>query len=262
VGRRRTAWRRERAREFGRRHPCLTLVIICAFLAGLIAVCAFQLRYGAYLGRSWLIAAVAGMASAAVLIAVLIIRRHRPAFLGRFEMAWLGLWVLSTWSIRYPFPLGPYGSVQAFFNVAHAAQLGYEAVTNATIVSLLVYLLIRRRGLPGRAVLRRAPVGAAATARLWHAPDRGGLAARLRFPSARSTTWRAGRVIAANGTVTWLSLNGDAEVDLTSACHALQMQATDTHQRQPRTTTLVTANGIAEVDLSPIALRTLASSLR
>jgi hypothetical protein len=62
--------------------------------------------------------------------------------------------------------------------------------------------------------------------------------------------------------VTWLSRKGDVEVDLTSACQALLMLPTDGRKRQPRTTTLATAGGLAEVDVSPKAFETLASSLR
>ena len=54
-----------RAREFGVRHPRLAVVIGCALLAGVIAVCGLQLSYGTYLGRGWVIAALAGMATAA-----------------------------------------------------------------------------------------------------------------------------------------------------------------------------------------------------
>jgi hypothetical protein len=158
VGSRRSARHQERAREFGRRHPRLALVIGGAALAGVIAICAFQLSHGAYLGRGWVISAVAGMAAAVVLSAAALIRnlRHGPA-LGRLEIAWLALGVLSASAIRYPFPQGPYGGVQAFFNVAHAALLGYEAVICAAIMALLAYLLIRSRGLPGRAVRRQPP---------------------------------------------------------------------------------------------------------
>lgn len=255
--------RQERAREFGRRHPRPTLVIVCAALAGLIAVCAFQLSHGAYLGRGWVIAALAGMAAAAGLSAATLIssRRHGTAA-GRFKVAWLVLGLLSASAIRYPFPLGSYGSVQAFFNVVHAALLGFEAVTCTAIVALLAYRLIRPRGLPGRAVPQPPPVRAAGRRGPGHAPDGGGLPARLRFPNAKSATWRAGRLIVANGTVTWLSLNSNAEVDLTSACQALPMLPADTRERQPRTTTLATANGVVEVDVSPRALETLVSSLR
>jgi hypothetical protein len=158
VGSRRSARHQERAREFGRRHPRLALVIGGAALAGVLAICAFQLGHGAYLGRGWVIAAVAGMAAAVVLSAAALIRdlRHGPA-LGRLEMAWLVLGAASASAIRYPFPQGPYGSVQAFFNVMHAALLGYEAVICAALVVLLAYLLMCRRGRPGRAVLRRPP---------------------------------------------------------------------------------------------------------
>lgn len=242
MGSDRRARRQERAREFGRRHPRLTLVIACAFLAGFIAICAVQLRHGTYLGRGWVIAALAGMATAAVISAAAVISRRRdsPAA-GRFQVAWLVLGLMSATAIRYPFPLGPYGGVQAFFNVMHAALLGSEAVTCAAIIALLAYRLTRLHGLPGRAAVQ-PPV-------------------RLRFPSAKSATWRAGRLIAANGSLKWLSSNGDAEVDLTSACQALPTRSADTHRRQSRTTTLATASGLVEVDISPRALETLAGSV-
>ncbi|HEY4462902.1 MAG TPA: hypothetical protein VGN41_09595 [Streptosporangiaceae bacterium] len=262
MGSHRRARGQERAREFGRRHPRLTIVISCVLLAGITATCGYQLSYGTYLGRGWVIAALAGIATAAGLSAAALIstRRHGGAF-GRAVIAWLVLGLMSASAIRYPFPVGPYGSVQAFFNVVHAALLGYEAVICAAIISLLAYGLTRLRGLPGRAVPQQPPVRSS-TARAGHAPDRGGLPARLRFPAAEAPTWRAGRLIAADGTVTWLSRKGDVEVDLTSACQALLMLPTDGRKRQPRTTTLATADGLAEVDVSPKALETLASSLR
>lgn len=239
VSSHRRARSRDRAREFGRRHPRLTLVIGDAALAGVIAICVFQLRHGVYLGRGWLIAALAGMATAAALTAAAVIsnRRQSPVA-GRFQVAWAVLGAVSASAIRYRFPRGPYGGVQAFFNVIHGALLGYAAVTCAAIVALLAYLLIRPGGLPGWAALQPPTV-------------------RLRFPSAKSAAWRPGRLIAANGTLTWLSLNGDAEVDLTSACQALPIQAA--HKRQRRTT-LATATGLVEVDISPGTLETLASS--
>lgn len=238
----RRARSQDRAREFGRGHPRLTLVIVGAALTGVVAICAVQLRHGVYLGRGWLIGALAGMAAAAALAAAAVIsdRRHSPAA-GRFRMAWLVLGLLSASAIRYPFFRDHYGGVQAFFNVMmHAVLLGYEAVTCAAIVALLAYLLVRPRGLPGPAALQPPPV-------------------RLRFPSATSPTWRPGSLIAANGTLTWLSLNGEAEVDLTSACQALPLQPADTHKSQRRTTTLASASGLVEVDVSPRTLETLAS---
>ena len=110
MGSYRSARRQTRAYEFGRRHPRLTVVIVGVALAGVIAVCAFQIRHGAYLGRGWAIAASAGMATAAVLGAAALInsKRHSPA-LGRFRMAWLVLGLLSTSSIGYPWAAGPRG---------------------------------------------------------------------------------------------------------------------------------------------------------
>lgn len=59
----------------------------------------------------------------------------------------------------------------------------------------------------------------------------------------------------------WRSRKGDVEVDLTSACQALLMSPKDGRKRQPRTTILATADGLAELTLSPRALQTLASLL-
>lgn len=245
MGSHRRARRQGRAQDFGARHPRLTLVIACALLAGVTAVCGEQLSYGTYLGRGWVIVALAGMATAAGLSAAALIsnRRHSPAA-GRAAMAWLVLALASASAIKFPFPQGPYDSVQAFFNVVHAALLGYEAVTCTAIVALLTYLLLRPRA--------RARGQAA----------RAGLPARLRFPGAKAATWRAGRLIAANDTVTWLSRNGDAEVDLTPACLALPMLPADAYGRQPRKTMLATANGLVEVNVSPAALAALVRSLR
>ncbi|HUY45827.1 MAG TPA: hypothetical protein VMV92_08895 [Streptosporangiaceae bacterium] len=255
----RRARRQGRAREFGARHPRLSLVIVCALLACVIAVCGYQLSYGTYLGRAWGIAALAGMAAAAGLNALALVstRRHRLAA-GRVVIAWLVLVVASASAIKFPFPQGPYGSVQAFFNVAHAALLGYEAVTCAAIVALFAYLLLRSRARARRPAARAGH----APRRAGHAPGRAGLPARLRFPAAKAAPWRAGRLIAANGRVTWLSLNGDADVDLTSACQALPTLPAAAHGRQPRTTMLATASGVAEVDVSPRALAELVRSLR
>ncbi len=251
----------ERGRELGKRHPRLTAVIVSVLLAGAAAACGFQLSYGTYLGRAWLIAAVGGIAAAAGLSAasLISIRRHGGAT-GRVVVAWAVLGLMSATALRYPFPVPPYGSVQAFFNVVHAALLGYEAVTSAVILSLLAYQLTRLRGAPGRVPPQQSPVHGWA-ARGGQEPDYGGLPARLRFPGAEDATWRAGRLIAASGSVAWLSQEGNVGVDLTSACHALLMSPTDGRKRQPRTTTLATNRGLAEVDVSPRALQTLASSL-
>ena len=64
MGGGRRARRNGRAREVGARHPRPTLVIICALLACVIAVCGYQLSYGTYLGRGWVVEALAGMAVA------------------------------------------------------------------------------------------------------------------------------------------------------------------------------------------------------
>lgn len=146
MGSDRRARRQGRARDFGARHPRLSLVIASAALAGVIGVCGYQLSYGTYLGRAWVIAASAGMAAAAGLTAMVLIsrRRHRHAA-GGLLMAWLVLGLASASAIRYPFPRGPYGRVQAFFNGLHAALLGYEAVTCTAIVALFAYLLLHPR---------------------------------------------------------------------------------------------------------------------
>jgi hypothetical protein len=252
-------WRargRERAREFGLRHPQLAGIIICALLGGVVAVCGLQLSYGTYLGRGWMIAALAGMAAAAgVSAAALVsIRRHGGELSGAV-VTWLVLGLASASAIRFPFPQGSYGSVQAFFNTVHAALLGYEAVTCTAIVVPFGYLLVRSRGRASSQAVRGPAV------RAGHAPGRARLPARLRFPGATAAAWRAGQLIAADGTVRWLSRNGDAEVDLTAACQAPAMLSAGALARQPRTTTLATASGLAEVDVSPRALAALARSL-
>ena len=160
MGSDRSARRQERAREFGRRHPRLTIVIGCAFLACVIAICAVQIRHGTYLGRGWLIAVWAGVASAALLSAAALVsrRRRQSSALGPFGVAWLVLALISASAIRYPFPVGPYGSVQAFFNVVHAVLLGYEAVTCLALVILMAYGLVRLQRRPGpRSGTARAP---------------------------------------------------------------------------------------------------------
>lgn len=257
-----TGWRarsRRRAREFGARHPRLALAVVGALLAGLVAVCGLQLAYGTYLGRGWVIVALAGAVAAAGVNAwaLVSIWRHGGELTGAM-MTWLLLGLVSASAIRFPFPQGRYDRVQAAFNVVHAALLGYEAVTCTVIVALLGYLLVRARGgAPGQAV--RA--GARPSGRAGQTPRRAGLPARLRFPAAAAATWRAGRLIAADGTVRWRSRTGDAEVDLTAACQAPALLPAADQARQPRTTTLATASGLVEVDVSPRALASLARSL-
>ena len=146
LGSKRRARRDERARRFGARHPRLALGIVGTLLAGIAALCGFQLSYGAYLGRGWMVAAVAGMAAAAGLSAVALIsnRRHSP-LAGFALVAWLLISTVSISAIGYPFPQGPYGGGQAFFNVVHAFLLGYEAVTLTALVALFAYLIPRAR---------------------------------------------------------------------------------------------------------------------
>jgi hypothetical protein len=173
----RRARRQERAREFGRRHPRLTAVICCLFLAGGVAVVAVQLGHGTYLGRGWLIAALAGIAAAVVLGAAAVISnlRHGPA-LGRVEWAWTILTFVSVSAIRVPFPAGPYGGVQALFNVVHATLLGYAVVSYTALTVLLAYVQIRPRGLPGRLEVWRP---------LPHAAEAHGIAADPRQIASR-----------------------------------------------------------------------------
>ena len=171
----RRARRHQRAQGFGARHPRLALGIVCVALAGVLAACGYQLSYGTYLGRGWMIGAVAGMVTAAGLSAAALIssRRHSPAA-GWLMTAWLVLGLISASAIRFPFPLGPYGRVQAFFNMVHAALLGYEAVTCAAIIALMAYAVLRPRV---RSRSRAARAG--------HGLARAVVPARLRFPERR-----------------------------------------------------------------------------
>jgi hypothetical protein len=243
--------RHRRAQEFGARHPRLVLVIAGGGLAGVLAACGYQLSLGTYLGRGWMTAAAAGMVTAAGLSAAVLVssRRHGPAA-DRLMTAWLVLGLISASALRLPLPVGPYGRVQAFFNVMKAALLGYEAVICAAFLALMAYLLLNPRV---RSPSRAAQGGPG--------PARAVVPARLRFPGAQAATWRTGRLIAANGTVTWLSLIGDVEVDLTAACQALPVPPAAA-QRQPRETMLATASGLVEVDVPAAALVALAGSLR
>jgi hypothetical protein len=142
----RRARRHRRAQEFGARHPRLALVIVSVLLAGVLAACGYQLSYGTHLGRGWMIVAAAGMLTGAGLSAAAWISslRHSPAT-GWLMTAWLVLGLISASAIRFPFPPGPYGRVQAFFNVVKAALLGYEAVTCAAIIALMAYVFLRPR---------------------------------------------------------------------------------------------------------------------
>ena len=246
MGSDRRARRQRRAQEFGARHPRLTLAVTCAAMAGVAAVCGYQFIDNTYLGLGWVIAGVAGMATAAGLSAAVLIRyRRHGAATGRVVMAWQVLAIVSTIGILIN--QGPHSSGQAFFNVVHAAGLGYDAVTLAVVVALLAYLIPRSRP------RTRGQAG--------HAPGRAGIPARLRFTGVKAPTWRAGHLIAANGMVTWVSWNGDTRLDLTTACHALPILPPDAYGRQAWKTTLVTDYGLAEVDVSPMVLVALVRSL-
>jgi hypothetical protein len=148
--------RQNRAQEFGRLHPRLTAIIWSVVLAGGIAICAFQIRHGTYLGSGWLVAAVAGMVAAAALGPVALISnlRHRPTVDG-LGIAWTVLAGGSALSLTFPFPVGRYGSVQAFLDVVHAILLGYAAVTMASLIALFAFLIIHPGSLPSRAELRQ-----------------------------------------------------------------------------------------------------------
>jgi hypothetical protein len=156
VGSDRRALRQNRAQEFGRLHPRLTVIMTSVVLAGLIAICAFQIRHGTYLGAGWLVAAVAGMAAAAALGPAALISnlRHRPTVDG-LGIGWTVLTAGSAWSLTFPFPVGRYGSVQAFFNMVHAILLGYAAVSYAALIALFAFLIIHTGSLPSRAELRQ-----------------------------------------------------------------------------------------------------------
>lgn len=227
-----SGWRarsQRRAREFGARYPRLAVIIACAVLAGLTAICGLQLGYGTYLGRGWVIAALAGMATAGgVTASALISLRRHGGEMGLAVLTWLVLVLVSASSIRFPFPRGPYGGVQAFFNVVHAALLGYEAVTLAAVVALLGYALISFRDRAGSQAVRALP----APGHAGPAADRAGLPARLRFPGTTPAAWRAGRLVAADGTVRWRSRKGDTEVDLTAACQDPAMLSAGAQARQ------------------------------
>jgi hypothetical protein len=107
-------------------------------MAGLLAIFVAQIHDGTYLGRSWLIAVAAGIATSAALSPVALLRsRHNPW--GRLQLAWIVLSLLSVSSISLPFPVGRYGRPQAVINVVHAEMLGYEAVTVVAIVVVTVW---------------------------------------------------------------------------------------------------------------------------
>lgn len=110
-----------------------------------MAIDGYQLSYGAYLGFSWVIAAIGGVAAAVALSAAALIgkRRHTPA--ARWAVtAWLVLGVASSSAVGFPFPRPPYAGV-AVLNVVHAVLLGYEAVTCAALLALFAYGVRRSR---------------------------------------------------------------------------------------------------------------------
>ncbi len=137
---------RDRARAVAARHPRSGLLGFSLLLAGAVTLFGAQLGHGTYLGRGWVVAAVAGMVTAVGLNAAVWIsnRRHRPAaFLLNVALVVLG--TLSASAIRMPFPQGPYGHVMAFLIVIHAAMLGFEAVTGTGILAIMVYAILRPR---------------------------------------------------------------------------------------------------------------------
>jgi hypothetical protein len=237
VGSARRAWRQKRGR-FGERRPRLALVITGGILTGVTAVCAYQLGHGAYIGRGWVIAALAGMLTAAVLGATVLVRQRRHfGTLGRFEIGWLVLWPVAVSGLRFPFPVVPYGNVQAYFNVVHAALLGYEAVTSASFVAVLAVLFFHPRGLGGRAVLprvarartRRSPLGrqrerdsagaahrraAAGTPTTCYTERRCG----LRWPLV---TWGSGVPAALTAALAWLIMSGSSHDTLAAVVSSL-----------------------------------------
>jgi hypothetical protein len=233
--------------------------MVCALPLSLAALCGLQLSYGLSLGRGWVIAALAGVATAVGVNAWALASVRRTG--GDLDLAvttWLVLlFVSGSLAVRLPFPRGPYDSFQAVVNVVHAALLGYEAVTCAAIVVVPCYFLVRSRGRPRSRAIPAGP----APVRAGRAPRRAGLPARLRGPAATATTWRAGRLIAADGTVSWRSRTRDTEFDLTAACQDPAMLSAAAQARQPRTTTLTTPSGLVEIDVSPRALASLARSL-
>lgn len=124
----------------------MTLIWVGPLMAAAIALYGFQLYYGTYLGLGWVIAAVAGAATAVGLGAAVWIGIRRRGVPSRpLATAWLVLGLISASAIRFPFPTGPYGHVQAFFNVAHAAMLGFETVTGSAILAVMVYVVVRPR---------------------------------------------------------------------------------------------------------------------
>lgn len=249
MGGDRRARRQERARNFGRRHPILTIAIVGALMAVVVLICVAQLIYGAYLGPGWLAAALAGITAAAGFgVVATVSRRRRDSLSDRVVLVWAVVGAMSISAIRLPFPHGHYDSVQAAFNVVHAAALGFEAVTIGALLALIIYLAVRSRGRT-RGQGQALPRG--------RAPRRATLPARLRFPAAQAANWRAGHLTAKDDTVTWRSLKGDLEVDLTSACQALAARPADGRGRQPRVTTLATDRGLADVDVGPRALAEL-----
>lgn len=159
MGSDRRARRRQRAGEFGARHPRLTIIIVCVAVAGVVALCGFQLSYGTYLGRAWMIASSVGMAAAAVLAAAVLVGSRRGRMPGGLLVTWLVPALVSSSAFRFPFPRGRYGQVQAVFNVLHASLLGYEVVTCTAIIAVMIHALWHpHTGVPGRA----APTGRSA----------------------------------------------------------------------------------------------------
>jgi hypothetical protein len=102
-------------------------------------------------GQGWATTGVPGSGlGAAALVSG---RRHSPAA-DDVVLAWLVLLAVSTTALRFPFPQGRYGSVQAFFNAAHAALLGSAVVSWTALIVLLAYATLHRRGHPRRRAAR------------------------------------------------------------------------------------------------------------
>ena len=229
--------------DFGRRHPRLTAAIGLVLFLGMLALVCSQIVHGTYLGASWIVSVAAGLAGALALTAALVVTiRRKVRWPGPARVAATVLALGSLGGFRYPFPVGPYDSVQAFFNVVHAVSLGFSVPVVLGIAVVMLYALIVKRRAPQQATVTQDAV----------------FPARLRFPEIAGAKWQKGALVVADGQVAWVAMGGHALVDLTAAC---QTPFAESGGRSRRTT-LPTAEGRAEIDLSPKRLADLTGSAR
>lgn len=243
--------RRRRSGGWGSRHPRIALSISAVVMAILVLVSIADLVAGSYQGLVWWLCGAAGIVAGVGLAAWLVRNGRRSARQGRPQRtAMTVLTVASVIAIRSGFPHGQYAGAGEFFNLLRAVLVGYGIVH----WSLVEWYVVR--AIP-RAIPRPPVVYGKA------GPGSAEMKVSLRFPGVDpagrqgTASWRPGRLIAANGTVTWVSRKGGAPVDLTGASLAPDTVPPTGRPARSRTTILMTAQGPAELKVAPSAVAEL-----